>query len=366
MTLHPRVAVLGCGIAGAAISAALSRHPGVEVFIVPGRATGSTFRNQKWKHSGLLYASRDFARQLWSAHVGMDVRHEAPFVLRKGARLLGLEEQTLREAWHRWSSWNTSTWRLEVHPLEPTEYRRVGALGETRAVGGFGTPDCVIDFPAVAASLCREAVTRGAALLTGASVAGIDIGTSGAAVVRLDSGEALPFDVCIVAMGAWSVPVLAGAGLHAPVVLRRCLVLHFDGEIVPALTVCLDVRSRDNNSRDASLTPFQGLTIGAEADGDEVSSPWETEIPTERIESLIQDYERCFPRIREFPLRAQDVCFKLEERGLAEPTLDHRVFDSSNVEKWDDRIMLALPGKASLALPLGAETRRRVLATLSA
>jgi hypothetical protein len=114
----------------------------------------------------------------------------------------------------------------------------------------------------------------------------------------------------------------------------------------------MDARGDGRHSRDASLAPFRGETVAAEADGDEVDEPVDASFPAGRVDRLIRDYAACFPGIRTAPLVASEACFKLEERGALEPQLDFRIYDRSSLSGWDDRVTLAVPGKASLAFEL--------------
>jgi hypothetical protein len=124
----------------------------------------------------------------------------------------------------------------------------------------------------------------------------------------------------------------------------------------------MDVRDRDQHSRDASLVPFRGETIGAEAEGDVVNGDLDPRIPPDRIERLVQDYEACFPRIRNFPIMASEACYKVEGRPGEGHGLECRIYDRANVSDWAEGVLFAVPGKASLAFTLADRVADRLAA----
>lgn len=62
------IAILGCGSAGAAIAHELALRTSHKIAVLyNGDREGSSFNNQRWKHSGLLMPVEDLARELWAA-----------------------------------------------------------------------------------------------------------------------------------------------------------------------------------------------------------------------------------------------------------------------------------------------------------
>jgi glycine/D-amino acid oxidase-like deaminating enzyme len=359
----PRVVVVGGGIAAAAIAHALMTSRDVRVTVVAGSAPASTDHNQRWKHSGLLYESRELARSMWLAHRDMDDRHERPFVAREGAHFLARDERTLAAFEDRWDEWGVRGWGLHPRRLDPHEWSPAGAIGEVRAGCGVATPDCTFDFRGVASSWFAEAARNGADLLTGRDV--VDLRTApGDHEVVLDDGTTLAADCCVVAAGARSPALARRIGLVPAVVVRRCAVVELDGELVDRLTVCLDARGPEHHSQDLSLAPFQGVTLAAEPDGDVVDDVTDEELPAERYDDLLDAYAEVFPDIRTAPVRSRRQCFKIEQATAADPILDPHVVDVATQAGWPPGLILAIPGKASLARSMARSVVARVDAAL--
>lgn len=339
-----RVAVLGGGIAGASIVAELAAAGVVDVHLVPGTAAGSTAGNQRWLHSGLLYRTQTTARQMWGAHRAVRARWpgalygpgSASFVVRDA----GLRTR-LRQ---RWSGW------------------RLGG-GGPRVVedeAGFRTPDRVIDYPRVTAGLINAAQAGGVTVWSKRSAASIDVDRPRSVVVTLDDATTLDVDHCIVAAGAWSVGLLGPLGIDLPVVLRRCVVVRFGAEVVPALTVWLDARGSSAHSQDLSLTPFRGTTIGADPDGDVVDEPGRLDGLAARAAALAAEYAQLAPGVGKAGLESFHYCVKLEHRGGDSRVAMGVLSANAGAANWPGRLTLAFPGKATLAGRLG----RDVLADL--
>lgn len=340
-----QVAVLGGGIAGAAIASELAAD-GADVELVPGTAIGSTVSNQRWLHSGLLYRSAPIARAMWSGHresrsrwpAGLSGPDRASFVVRSASRRSALSQ--------RWSSWQLGA---DGPPVVEDET-------------GFRTPDRVIDYPYVTAQLIAAAQSAGASVRQGRTATSIDIERPGSAQVRLDDNTVLIVDHCIVAAGAWSVGLIRPLGIDLPVLLRRCVVVRFACELVPVLTVWLDARDGLAHSQDLSLTPFRGITIGAEPDGDVVEEPGHLDGLTARSAALIAEYADLMPMAGKSDLVSSGYCVKLEHISVGSRVAIGVL--SANIDSldWPARLTLAFPGKATLAGQLG----RMVLADLRA
>lgn len=363
MNQPKHIVVLGRGVAGAAIAHVLSRD--YQVTVVFRRADeGSTFTNQKWKHSGLLYPNRALARTMWTAYKRMDRVLERPFIMKPQARFLALKDETLREKANRWREWGVRSWALDVEPLAKWEYLSVGELGHTKAVGGFSGPDCVVDFPELVRNLAHCAEQNGARFFGGASaqrlihdgkrVAGIEYKLH-------DERLTLDCDLCVVAMGAWSPRLLRNSNVvskssseEVPIILKKCLVLAYEGELVPCITVCLDVR--EGPFPDAALVPFKGTTLAAGTDFDETDDPDDNSFKPQLVEELRHELARCFPALSKYVPSAR-VCFKAEQRsGNMAPNVGYQIYDDFSV----DGLIVAIPGKASLMFQLASAVAGRV------
>lgn len=357
------IAVLGRGVAGAAIANALS--PDYKVTVLFRRDTeGSTFTNQKWKHSGLLYPNRALARTMWTAYEEMDCVFERPFTMKPQARFLALKGETLRERADRWREWGVRSWGLDVEPLAEWEYSFVGELGHTKAVGGFSAPDCVLDFPELVRNLTRCAEHNGASFLSGAAAQ--EIIHNGNRVTGIEyerQGEisTLDCDYCVVAMGAWSPWLLKKSKIVSksnsgdiPIILKKCLVLTYPRELVPSITVCLDVR--EGPFPDGTLVPFKGETLAAGTDFDETDDPDDKSFAPHLVEELQHKLERCFPALSNYDPSAH-VCFKTERRsGDMVPNIGYQIYDDLSVQG----LSVAIPGKASLMFQLASAVADRV------
>jgi glycine/D-amino acid oxidase-like deaminating enzyme len=356
-----KLAVVGYGIAGAAIANALSESDGFEITVVSGRSLGSTYSNQRWKHSGLLYPSQDFARRMWMQHQSMHATLERPHVIKPRARFIALRQETIDALYDRWlKQWDVHGWGLDVRPLSAQEYGASGLPAETRAIGGFETPDCTMDFPAVVHRLRSIACRRGVTFVSHSDAVDVTIQAGRVVGIRLQSGERIACDACVLALGAWSGLFLRKVGLEVPIAVKRCVVVRFAGELVSCLTVCMDIRDGTHHSRDAALAPVHGETIGAEADGDEVDGPSDQPVDRNRIEGLLDDYETCFPRLRTWRFLGHAVCFKAEQRSVSEPELDLHVYDAAIRPGWPAGLFVAIPGKASFAFALASVVADRV------
>jgi glycine/D-amino acid oxidase-like deaminating enzyme len=350
-----RIVVLGYGAAGAAIVHEIARR--YDITVISGDFyQGSTATNQKWKHSGLLYHHSRLARQMWQAYQNMDEGIERPFIMKPQARFLALSHNTLQAKVDTWRRWGVRSWGLTVEQLASHEYKYAGLLGQTMAVGGFSTPDCVMDFPELIRNLRTAAENNGTKFIDGArakrlriekgKITGVEYTTPG------NDQEILPCDLCVVAMGAWANKFI---GQHSgarplPIILRKCLVLKYPGELVPCLTVCLDLR--EGVGSDAALVPFKGETIAAESLGVEAPDPDDRVIDDERVNCLRKEYARCFPELEAHEPCVM-VCFKTEERTrTGAPNLDYKVYT-------DDAhgllgVVVAIPGKASLMFQMAS------------
>ena len=233
------------------------------------------------------------------------------------------------------------------------EYRFAGALGETRAVGGFATPDCIVDFPELIRNLRRAAELDGVEFHDGVAADTLEIRDRSVREVHLSNGTSVPCDFCVIAMGAWTKPFLTKHRTELPIALKKCIVLRYEGELVPCLTVCLDIRER--KGPDAALAPFKGTTIAAESWGETADDPDDLSVDAGRVELLIEEYGRCFPALRDHEPKPV-VCFKTEQQSRSGVDLDCHAYDLPDIENT----IVAIPGKASLMFVLGGEVAARV------
>ncbi|GEM_PF-5891850 len=350
MSKRPKIVVVGYGVAGAAIVHKLANKYDVTV-LSRGFEESSTASNQKWKHSGLLYHSQRLAEQIWEAHQNMDSVLEKPFIMKRQARFIALELETLQERINKWCRWGIKDWGIKIDPLAAFEFEYAGVLGKTNAVGGFATPDCVMDFPELVRNLRYAAIKSGVTFIESASANKLIIEgkeVRGINYTNGNSSETISCDFCILSLGAWTGQLLEKHEIKLPLILKKCIVLKYPGELVPCLTVCLDIR--DGKSPDAALAPFKGETIAAESMGIEVENPNDRSFDQLRVQELKREYERCFPSLSSYE-PSIGVCFKIEQKSAGgAPNVEYHVYSEENIGL--SKIAVAIPGKASLMFQL--------------
>lgn len=362
MDKDKHMVVLGSGIAGASISQSLASSHKVTL-IVRSTDEGSSFTNQKWKHSGLLYPNQSLARQLWTAHRCMSGTLERPFMMKPQARFLCRSSETLQKMRDRWREWDIRDWGIEVEPLATHEYRNVGLLGATNAVGGFMTPDCIMDFPEMIRNLQYDVIQHGGKVLVNAQVERLIVsGDRIVGVAYRQAGEQIELscDHCIVTMGAWSAKLLRQHRIELPLVVWKCIVLSYPLELVPCLTVFLDARENPIGP-DTALVPFKGTTLAAESLAVETVDADDRTIDPVRQERLITELADCFPGISSFEPQAYP-CFKTEYRTTSGvPDVGYHLCDAADTQI--NGLTVAIPGKASLAFELAAQVRSQIVGT---
>ena len=358
------IAVLGSGVAGAAITQELARRGHQVISLYRRPYEGSSFTNQKWQHSGLLYPNERVARSAWDAYQKMDPLLKR-FIINRWARarFLALEEKTLVERKRWWHEWNVKSWGIDWRCLESSEYEEIGVVGSTNTVGGLETPDCIIDFPELVAHLRNAAKAEGAQVIEGANVQRLIVDKRNARIVGLEyeTGEGfheIDCDQCIVAMGAWSVTLLQKSGVVLPPIVRKkCIVLAYEGELVPCITVCLDVRKKNGETGDATLVPFKGRTLAAGTGWERTSHPDEQNMNDVDVEYLVDELVQCFPRLRDWK-STPHICIKTERdtEGRA-PDVSRRIYGKADLGV--ERLTLVLPGKASFMFELAKDVAQR-------
>lgn len=144
-----------------------------------------------------------------------------------------------------------------------------------------------------------------------------------------------------------------------PLTLWKCVVLSYPLELVPCLTVVLDVRS--GLATDTALVPFKGRTLVAESACEEVTEITDLSIDSLRVKQLRSELAKCFPRIASMTPSAH-VCFKLEHRSFAlAPDVGSHIYHAD--ELGVGGLTVVLPGKASLAFELAVNTAQWVSST---
>jgi len=350
MSKRPKIVVVGYGAAGAAIAHKLANKYAVTV-LSRDFEESSTASNQKWKHSGLLYSSQRLAKQMWEAYQNMNSVFEKPFILKQQARFIARELGTLQERVNEWRRWGVKDWGIEIDPLAAFEFEHAGVLGKTKAVGGFSTPDCVMDFPELVRNLRYATINNGVTFIEPVSANKLIIEgkeVRGVSYAKGNSSENISCDFCILSQGAWTGQLLEKHDIKLPLILKKCIVPKYPGELVPCLTVCLDIR--EGKSPDAAVAPFKGETIAAESTGVEVENPKDRSFDLLRVQELKKEYEKCFPSLSSYE-PSIGVCFKTEQKSSSgSPNVDYHIYSEEDIGL--SKIAVAIPGKASLMFQL--------------
>lgn len=367
---YSEVTILGCGAAGSAIAYFLAQK-GVQVSVLYRHEDeGSSFTNQKWRHSGLLYRTREMALQIWDAYQNMDPQLELPFVVgNQEAQFVGSDPEILESKKDLWTRWRISEWGLDAKPLSIPENANIGVFGETSCIGGFATPDFALDYPAVIRNLRRQTKLLGAEVISGVSIERLTCNNAKIERVIYSDGtgtKELYCDHCVVAMGAWSSQILNTIGVHPPIRLYKSTVLTFDGELVPRITVWLgDPLSDMPHGCAMNMVPFKGKTLVADTRFTPVSSPDDLAPDKQSAEALISDLRKCFPNW-DIPEWQMHGCIKAEEYlGEDRPRTQNMAiyYEESNHRYCHgiNGLTVAFPGKASLMFTLAEEVGLHVL-----
>jgi len=347
------ITVVGSGVAGSAIAHALVRA-GLGVRLLYRAADeGASFTNQKWHHSGILYPSETVLKQAWAAHQSAD-RLLVDHVCRahKPARFLCLHEETLDQR-RRWlEEWHVRDLGLEWDELAPSELAPFPS-----AAGGFRGPDRAVDFPALIRHLRNEVTANGGDVLEGAHVTRLLFDNQSRRVhgvgYRFDGREhEAGSDHIVLAAGAWSIELLAQIGdIRLPKLVRKkCVILSYPGELVPGITVCLDVTKCDGSLGDTTLVPFHGRTLAAGIDWKPIHDVDNAGPTDEEVDSLKAELAQWFPALTQME-PSPHVCIKTEpDTGQGPPNVLPTAYRTN--DHGVAGLTVAFPGKASFMFEL--------------
>lgn len=345
------VALVGAQ-SGAAIALALVER-GIQVTgIDRGDAMASTLQNQRWKHSGSWYWTRDVALKLLEAFRTMHPL-ERQHLLSQGGHFLFHTVEACAEWQQRWCDWG-----IPFVPLVPETLHIAASLGNAACRAGVQTADSVLDFPALTADLRAQAQRLGARLVPGIVTRLVrDDSDAVTGVVYAQQGveTLLHCRHCVVAAGGWTPELLRTAGVEVPVQRCKSCILTAPGELVQNITVFRDAPV-------VTIVPYQHTTLFADqrrfpaVDGDD-----RMPIP-DAIEALKDDMVACFPALdRRLLAQLQaHFCLKLEAdfSGTGAANQDTAVFTPL------PGLTVAIPGKASLMFMLARELAEHVTGVL--
>jgi glycine/D-amino acid oxidase-like deaminating enzyme len=341
------VVVVGAAC-GLAISRALAGRD-LQVTAI-GRPDGvaSTFTNQKWKHTGLLYANPVLAKHLWKAFSAMDPL-ESSHLRNRGAHYLALKEETMDT--------RATTWKERGLPFQRLASDAVThgpELGPPSGVGGFLTGDSVIDFAAMLEDLKADAERQGVATVAGNVQRLIRDADAIRGVIYERAGKEIMLHAnhVVLAMGAWATEALRLIGVELPIRSFKCNVLTVDTELVPCITCFLD-------GPGVTFVPFRGTTLIADTRRIPARDGFDRAPVPEMVEQMKADVAAQFPAVRWGGLKAEaHACIKTEFTEANERNHESAIFGSR--VHGVVGLTVALPGKASLMFSLARHVAKQV------
>ena len=290
---------------------------------------GATDTNQKWLHSGLLYPSGRLAERAWSNR-NLDWKIKRPYIRGpEQAYILALTDKTISQRSEMWSSWSADSREVpEAQPLQVSDRKKLASLG-VRFKGGWKTPDCVLDFPALVRDMRLNISGRlrqnahlpapkvMGTVMEGATVLRLRRGTTGIAGVDYEwkgGRGTLLCDQCVLSAGAWSYELLRNIDTDLPLIRKKCLVMAFKptgrgptrGVSFDRITVWLDVQKEDGTRADFTIVPFDRRLLAAGTDFRVVYQVGECALENLRagpseIAALQREMEQCFVDQRRRP-----------------------------------------------------------------
>lgn len=268
---RPDVVVIGGGVAGLSVAAALAPHARVQLLeremLLASHASGhnaAIFRPLEHDETSAALARRSLA---WLAELG-----EAPLLTQSGLLLPSSEPERVRQLAQHARAQSVQHVVLEHEELQRFEPTLVG--GEARS-GLFLPEGGVLDLHALTSRLAETARAHGAVLKTGAPVARIQLtGSSSPRVagILLRDGTVLATEHVVIAAGAWSAALGGSANALLPLTpLRRHLVQLRAGALPGAVGRPIVWRLED----EIYYRPESGGLLASPCD----ATPWPAESP---------------------------------------------------------------------------------------
>ncbi|MGH9841479.1 MAG: NAD(P)/FAD-dependent oxidoreductase [Blastocatellia bacterium] len=361
-----KIVVLGSGAAGTAIAYELATrcgaNPSQVVLLYREKNEGSSFTNQKWKHSGLFYSSERIARGIWDAYETMTIEHNYAQDIDKGAYFIASHSESLCDRSCKWGSWGIPYDNLEEERLAD-HFRTLGRPHEM--AGGFVTKDFVIDFPRMIHEMRQELSDRGMEVRAETNVEALLVDQEQLTGIRANcrgQTDEIECAHCIVALGAWTPALLRTIGIELDVLLLKSCVLTYGTELVDRTTVWIDAPG-------ITFVPFRGKTLIADGRYKVVKEADQLDPFQEYIEELQEDLANTFPNYHCWKETYEGAhgCIKT---GMKHPSDKRdivvartRIFAEREitVNGWKQPghgvrgVTAAIPGKASLSFTLAKQ-----------
>jgi D-hydroxyproline dehydrogenase subunit beta len=217
------VAVVGAGIVGAAVARELAvRGVAVTLLDRAGVAAGTTGRGE----GNVLCSDKDAGPELELTRHGLDVYDEIDARLGAEARVMRKGALIVHPAAATWAAEPARLERLRAagvacELLDAAEVRALEPALDGPLEGASRFPaDLQVDATRIAGALAREAVQAGAELRTRCAVQRIAV--AGGRVTGVHTSEGMvAAGAVVIAAGAWSAELAAGAGLALPLEPRK-------------------------------------------------------------------------------------------------------------------------------------------------
>jgi glycine/D-amino acid oxidase-like deaminating enzyme len=353
------IVVVGSGVAGSAIAHTLATSGRNVTLVFDSPIEGSSFSNQKWNHSGLLYPAEAIAR------LACDAFHNES-LLRKftrttpPTRFIALNKDTIEDRSQWWSEWGVREWGLNWRELRAEEVSKIGKL-RTNAVGGFETPDCIVDFPRLIQFLREGVIQSGGRILSGARAVKLETTldkVTGVLITTASGTQNIKCSTCILATGAWTNSLLDRSGIkQADLILRKCVVFHYAGELVDSITTCLDVLRHDGEKQDVTMVPFDGVTIAAGTGFTQVETGEDQSADSSEVNRLYDQLIQAFPDLIGMKYEIK-TCIKTEKSPGGKPNVKPQIFgkDYHGIQN----LLVTIPGKASFMFDLARDVSKSV------
>jgi glycine/D-amino acid oxidase-like deaminating enzyme len=258
---------------------------------------------------------------------------------------LAIHPETIASRVARFGDRDVQASGFEWREMDPYEWVSIGLVGRTNANAGIRAKDSVIDFPALLRDLIQTLPSR-QRLLDRRVISVITDTPTGSkrrvtgVLCSTSSGEKrFPCDRCVLAAGAWTPLILEESGISLkPLLIRKkCVVITFEGELVPGITVCYDITHFDPNRKqlveaDVSLVPYRGTTLAAGTGWSRLGpdvEPRGIEPTAEEIEELYMELYQAFPLLWRLRSKAKPhACIKTElDTGTGPPNVLPQLFD---------------------------------------
>jgi glycine/D-amino acid oxidase-like deaminating enzyme len=362
VTADDDVIIVGGGVAGVAIAHELHRCK-LPFQLITSDLQGSSHKNQKWLHSGALYPAASVARDVWEEFRRAEPKFKNHIVSGTGsAMFLAIHPETIEARTAMFEGLHASGFGWEA--LGPKDYSVIGSIGPTNANRGMRTRDLVVDFPSLIEELQRELPNQ--CVLADAHVLRIETSGSPRQVTAVHyqttrGAVRIQCKRCVLAVGAWTPTLLKESDitLRRRIIRKQCLVIVFDEELVPGITVCYDIKHFDMTKgafvrADVSLVPYCKTTLAAGTGWlrleDSVDPATVSPTPDEEQE-LMLELCQAFPGLAKCKRQAAHACIKTElETSDGVPDVRPKVlgYDEHDVKG----LFVALPGKATLMFDL--------------